>query len=147
VKKLVLAAVVFAGAACGLGTPNRLLADDQSPVNTSPERVQITGGPELEKATDSWDSWAIIRWTTNNVRGTSLRYGVVHYGTDPHQLSQMAKSPNRWNGGLPSMTYRVQINHLKPGTTYYYSVESVNATGTAEGSESAVNQFTTEQSP
>jgi hypothetical protein len=143
VKKLVLAAVVFAGAA----TPNRLIADDQSPVSTSPERVQITGGPELEKATDSWDSWAIIRWTTNNVRGTSLRYGVVHYGTDPHQLSQMAKSPNRWNGGLPSMTYRVQINHLKPGTTYYYSVESVNATGTAEGSESAVNQFTTEQSP
>ena len=142
-KKLVLAAVVFA-AACGLSAPNRLVADDQSPVNESAERVRITGGPEIEKATESW---AIIRWTTNNVRGTSLRYGVVHYGTDPHALSQTAKSPNRLNPALPSMTFRVQMNRLKPGTTYYYRVESVDALDIAEGSESPVNQFTTEQSP
>jgi len=143
-KKLALVAVVFAAAAGGLSMPNRLVAGDQTPANASRGRVQITGGPELEKATDSW---AIIRWTTNNVRGTSLRYGVVHYGTDPHQLSQTAKSPNRWNGTLPSMTYRVQINHLKPGTIYFYRVESVDATDTAEGLESAVDQFTTEQTP
>jgi len=142
-KKLVLAAVVFA-AACSLSAPNRLVADDQSPVNESAERVRITGGPEIEKATESW---AIIRWTTNNVRGTPLRYGVVHYGTDPHALSQTAKSPNRWNRALPDMIYRVQVNHLKPGTTYYYRVESVDAHDTAEGMESTVNEFTTEQSP
>jgi hypothetical protein len=143
-KKLVLAAVVFAATAGALSTPNRLVADDQSPANAGAKRVQITGGPELEKATESW---AIIRWTINIVGGTSLRYGVVHYGTDPHQLSQTAKSPNRWNGALPSMIYRVQINHLKPGTIYYYRVESVDATDRAEGMESALNQFTTEQSP
>ena len=119
-------------------------AGDRSPVDTSGERVRITGGPEIEKATDSW---VIIRWITNNVEGTSLRYGVVHYGTDPQELSRTARSPNRWNGAHPTMIYRVEVNHLKPGTTYYYSVESANAFNTSEGPDSAVNQFTTEPSP
>ena len=106
-KKLVFVTVVFA-AACGLSTPNRLIADDQSPGNATAHRVQITKGPQLESATDSS---AIIRWTADSVKGTSLRYGVVHYGTDLHGLSQTAKSPNRWNGALPAMIYRVQINN------------------------------------
>ena len=33
-----------------------------------------------------------------------------------HALSQTAKSPNRFNLTLPSMTFRVQMNRLKPGT-------------------------------
>jgi phosphodiesterase/alkaline phosphatase D-like protein len=119
---------------------NRVVADDQSTGNATAHQVQITEGPQLEMATDSW---VIIRWTTNNVRGTSLRYGMVHYGTDPHYLSQTAKSPNRWNGALPSMVFRVQLNHLNPGTTYFYRVESVDAKDISEGPESAVNQFTT----
>ena len=119
-------------------------ADEATPVNASKEPVQITEGPEVERTTDTW---AIIRWTTTKRTGTSLRYGVVHYGTDPHALSQTAKSPNRLNPALPSMTFRVQMNRLKPGTTYYYRVESVNALDIAEGSESPVSQFTTEQSP
>jgi phosphodiesterase/alkaline phosphatase D-like protein len=119
-------------------------ADDPSPVNLRKDPVRITEGPEVERTTDTW---AIIRWTTSKVGGTSLRYGVVHYGTDAHALSQTAKSPNRFNPALPSMTFRVQINRLKPGTTYYYRVESVNALDIAEGSESPVNRFTTEQSP
>jgi phosphodiesterase/alkaline phosphatase D-like protein len=72
---------------------------------------------------------------------------VVHYGTDLHALSQTAKSPNRWNPALPSMTYRVEMNRLKPGMTYYYRVESADAFDTAVGPESPVNQFTTERSP
>ena len=119
-------------------------ADDPSPVRAGKEPVQITEGPEVERTTDTW---AIIRWTTTKVGGTSLRYGAVHYGTDPHALSQTAKSPNRFNPALPSMTFRVQMNRLKPGTTYYYRVESVDALDIAEGSESPVNQFTTERSP
>jgi len=138
-KKLVFVTVVFA-AAGGLSMPNRVVADYQNPGNVTAHRVQITEGPQLEMTTDSW---AIIRWTTNNVRGTSLRYGMVHYGTDPHALSQTAKSPNRWNGALPAMIYRVQINHLNPGTTYFYRVESVDAKDISEGPESAVSQFTT----
>jgi hypothetical protein len=39
------------------------------------------------------------------------------------------------------------VNHSAPGTTYYYRVESVIALDTAEGSESPVNQFTTEPFP
>jgi hypothetical protein len=119
-------------------------ADDPSPINTSKEPVQITEGPEVERTTGTW---AIIRWTATKVGGTSLRYGVVHYGTDPHALSQTAKSPNRFNPALSSMIYRVQMSRLKPGTTYYYRVESVDALDIAEGSESPVNQFTTEPSP
>ena len=119
---------------------NPLRADDQNPSHPTAHQAQITEGPQLESATDSW---AIIRWTTNNVKGTSLRYGMVHYGTDPHGLTQTAKSPNRWNGALPAMIYRVQVNHLNPGTTYFYRVESVDAKDISEGSESMVNQFTT----
>jgi phosphodiesterase/alkaline phosphatase D-like protein len=141
-KKLVLAfLLVIAGA--GLLTSNRLAADVQRKGSELPH-VRITDGPQIERTTDSW---AIIRWTTNNIKGTSLRYGVVHYGTDPHDLGQTAKSPNRWNPGLPSMTYRVQVNHLDPATTYYYRVESENALDVSKGPESAVGQFTTERSP
>jgi phosphodiesterase/alkaline phosphatase D-like protein len=119
-------------------------ADDLSPVNASDERVQINAGPEVERTTDTW---TIIRWTTAKLRGTSLHYGMVHYGTDPHALNRTAKSPNRRNPALPSMIFRVQVNHLQPETTYYYRVESVDALDIAEGSESPVSRFTTERSP
>ena len=124
-------------------TSNWLAADAQR-IGADAKPARITQGPQLERATDSW---AIIRWTTNNIKGTSLRYAVVHYGTDPHDLDETARSPNRWNPGLPYMIYRVQINHLKPGTTYYYRVGSQNALNVSEGPESAVGQFTAQRSP
>jgi phosphodiesterase/alkaline phosphatase D-like protein len=142
-RRLVVACLLATTAVLPSGSiPSR--AADQHPVNARHEPVQITEGPEVERTTDAW---AIIRWTATKRGGTSLRYGVVHYGTDPHALSQTAKSPNRWNPALPSMTFRVQMNRLKPDTTYYYRVESVNAFDIAEGSECPVNQFTTERSP
>jgi phosphodiesterase/alkaline phosphatase D-like protein len=113
-------------------------------VNAGKEPVRIAEGPEIERTTDTS---AIIRWTTTKRTGTSLRYGVVHYGTDLHALSQTAKSPNRLNPALPSMTFRVEMNRLKPETTYYYRVESADAFDTTVGPESPVNQFTTERSP
>jgi Purple acid Phosphatase, N-terminal domain len=135
---------LIAGAAAALSGSHPAVADDQHPVNASDEHARITDGPDVERTTDTW---AVIRWTTSNVRGTSLRYGVVHYGTGPDALGQTAKSPNRWNPALPAMIFRVQINHLQPGTTYYYRVQSVDALNRTEGSESLVrvNQFTTEQ--
>jgi hypothetical protein len=48
--------------------------------------AQLTAGPELESATDTS---AIIRWTTVNPGGTALHYGVVHYGTDAKNLTQV----------------------------------------------------------
>jgi hypothetical protein len=90
----------------------------------------ITAGPELESTNESM---AIIRWTTTNPGGTDLHYGMVHYGTDATNLSQVAKSPNRRNPSHPEMIFGVRIAGLNPQTSYYYTVESTGATGASDG--------------
>jgi hypothetical protein len=102
--------------------------------------AQITAGPELESTNESM---AIIRWATTNPGGTDLHYGIVHYGTDATNLSQVAKSPNRRNPSHPEMIFRVRIAGLNPQTTYYYTVESTGATGTSDGVSSPVRTFKT----
>jgi phosphodiesterase/alkaline phosphatase D-like protein len=102
--------------------------------------AQITAGPELESTNESM---AIIRWTTTNPGGTDLHYGIVHYGTDATNLSQVAKSPNRRNPSHPEMIFRVRIAGLNPQTTYYYTVESTGATGASDGVSSPVRTFKT----
>jgi hypothetical protein len=117
-------------------------ASQQSPAGKKAARMRITEGPALESAKDNS---AIIRWTTNT--GSSLiEHSVVHYGTDPKKLDRRAESPNRWNQSLPYMIHRVSVMNLTPGTTYYYTVESVRGDGTPLGGKSnAVNKFTTRQ--
>ena len=104
------------------------------------ERVEINKGPELELATDHL---IIIRWTTNNPGGSDVHYGIVHYGTDPQDLSQTAKSPIRLNQGHPSTMFRVRMEGLKARTTYYYTVTSEESNGQSDGVKSAVEKFTT----
>jgi hypothetical protein len=41
------------------------------------------------------------------------------------------------------MTYRVMIEGLMPGTTYYFTVDAAHADGIGMGLKSPVNQFTT----
>ena len=41
---------------------------------------------------------------------------IVAFPYRRHALSQTAKFPNPFNPTLPSMTFRVQMNRLKPGT-------------------------------
>src|SRR5260370_9510663 len=65
-----------------------------SPTPPKAARVQITQGPEPELARDYL---TIIRGTTNNPGGSPDHFGIVHYGTDPKNLSQTAKSPIRLN--------------------------------------------------
>jgi phosphodiesterase/alkaline phosphatase D-like protein len=101
---------------------------------------QFTAGPELESATDAS---AIVRWTSPNPGGTALHYGVVHYGTGAMNLSEIAQSPNRRNASSPDMTFRVRIMGLKPHTTYYYTVESVDAFGVSDGRVGPVRNFQT----
>jgi phosphodiesterase/alkaline phosphatase D-like protein len=101
---------------------------------------QLTAGPELEVATDAF---AIIRWTITNPGGTDLHYGVVHYGTDARNLTQVAKSPNRRNPSHPDMIFRVRIMGLNSNTTYYYRVESAGATDVSDGVPSRVRTFKT----
>ena len=102
--------------------------------------AQITAGPELESTNESM---TIIRWTTKHPGGSDLHYGIVHYGTDAKNLSELAKSPNRRNPSQPDMIFRVRIAGLKPQTTYYYTVESTSATGVNDGVSSPIRTFKT----
>ena len=102
--------------------------------------VEFTKGPELEIA---YDDTAIVRWTTTNPRGTDEHDGIVHYGTDPQDLSQTAKGEIRLNRAHPETIFRVRMQGLKPQTTYYYRVSSMGANGESDGVESSVNHFTT----
>ena len=104
------------------------------------EHVEITQGPALELA---HDDLAIVRWTTTNPRGDDEHFGIVHYGTDPKDLSQKAKSHIRLNRAHPETIFRVRMDGLKPQTTYYYQVTSIDSAGESDGVESPVNQFTT----
>jgi hypothetical protein len=119
-------------------------AAQQRPAGNGSERRQIVTGPALESATHNT---AIIRWTANTARGTAKHYGIVRYGTDPTNLDQTARSPNRWNQSLPNMTYRVRIDGLTPGTTYYFTVDAAQADGIGMGLKSPVNRFTTRPRP
>jgi hypothetical protein len=102
--------------------------------------VEITKGPELESAVSYM---AIVRWTTTNPRGDDEHYGVVHYGTDPEDLSQTAKGHIRLNRAHPETIFRVRMVDLKPQTIYYYKVTSTDSGGESDGVESPVSNFTT----
>jgi phosphodiesterase/alkaline phosphatase D-like protein len=110
------------------------------PPQKKAEHVEITKAPELESA---HDDTAIVRWTTTNPRGDDEHYGIVHYGTDPEDLSQTAKGHIRLNRTHPETIFRVRMDGLKPQTTYYYKVTSMGADGESDGVESPVAQFTT----
>jgi hypothetical protein len=112
----------------------------ESPTTAKTARIRIIQGPEIELAKENL---TIIRWTTNNPGGSPVHYGVVHYGTDPKDLSQTAKNPIRLNPDRPSALFRVRMDDLKPRTTYYYTVDSMEATGEGDGVKSTVKQFTT----
>ncbi|TMP95094.1 MAG: hypothetical protein E6L08_02340 [Verrucomicrobia bacterium] len=112
-----------------------------APTTKKAGSVKITQGPEIERA----DSYlTIVRWTTNNPGGSPEHYGVVHYGTNPKDLSQTAKSPIRLNPGHPDTVFRVRIEGLQPATTYYYKVDSMESNGKGDGVTSKVKTFKTQ---
>jgi phosphodiesterase/alkaline phosphatase D-like protein len=111
-----------------------------SPTSPRAMRVRITQGPEIELAKDFL---TIIRWTTNNPGGSPVHYGIVHYGTNPKNLTQTGKSPIRLDPNHSSVVFRVRMEGLKPATTYYYTVESEEANGTSDGVKSTLKRFTT----
>jgi phosphodiesterase/alkaline phosphatase D-like protein len=120
------------------------VAAQESPTTKKAARVRITRGPEIERADP--DS-AIIRWTTNNPGGSPVHYGVVRYGTAPKNLNRTAKSPIRLNPGHSHTIFRVRMDGLNPRTTYYYTVESMEANGTSDRVKSTVKRFTTPEHP
>ena len=111
-----------------------------SPTTEKATWVRITKGPEIERADPDF---AIIKWTSNNPGGSPEHYGVVHYDTDPKKLDQTAKSPIRLNQAHSDTVFRVRVDGLKPATTYYYKVGSMEASGQSDGVKSTIQHFTT----
>jgi phosphodiesterase/alkaline phosphatase D-like protein len=116
------------------------LSAQESPTTSKAAQVRITQGPKVELAKEHL---TIINWTTNNPGGSPVHYGIVHYGKDPHSLIETAKSPIRLNPDHSSTVFRVRLDNLEPQTTYYYTVDSMEATGKSGGVKSSVNHFTT----
>jgi Purple acid Phosphatase, N-terminal domain len=112
----------------------------ESPTTPKAPRVKISQGPEIELARENL---TIIRWTVNNPGGSPVHYGVVRYGSNPKDLRETARNPIRLNPGHPSTVFRVRLDDLKPQTTYYYTVSSIEANGTSDKVTSPVSNFTT----
>src|SRR5882762_3884713 len=110
------------------------------PAANKAAHVRIIKGPELESARENL---TIIRWTSDNPGGSPEHFGVVHYGTDPKNLSQTAKSHIRLNPTHSYTVFRVRVEGLAPKTTYYYKVDSMEPNGRSDGVTSPVNKFTT----
>ena len=129
---------IRAGAAGGLLFCSPVVAQNPPP-QPRVEHVEIVKGPALEI---SHDDLAIVSWTTNNPGGDDDHYSVIHYGTDPNDLSQTAKNHIRLNQSHRETVFRVRMDGLKPDTTYYYTVTSMGYDGVSDGVESPVNHFT-----
>ena len=110
------------------------------PSSKKAAHVRIFKGPELESATENL---TIIRWISDNPGGSPEHFGVVHYGKDPKDLSQTAKSHIRLNPTHSYTVFRVRVDGLAPKTTYYYKVDSADAHGASDGVISPINAFTT----
>jgi hypothetical protein len=110
-----LAKLVIIATAGSLLFPSPIIAQLLPPQKRA-EHVEITKGPELESAVDDT---AIVRWTATNPRGGDEHYGVVHYGTDPEDLSRTTKGHIRLNRTHQETIFRVRMLDLTPQTTYY----------------------------
>jgi phosphodiesterase/alkaline phosphatase D-like protein len=99
-----------------------------------------SASPTIESVSDTL---AFVSWTTPNPGGTILHYAIVRYGKDPNHLEFTAKSPTRINPSHSEMIFRVRMDSLQPGTTYYYKVSSEQANGITDRLASGVNTFTT----
>ena len=137
-RRLILKLAITATAASFLCS-NPARAQILPPANRA-ANVKIIKGPALELA---HDDLAIIRWTTTNPGGDDDHFAIAHYGTDPGNLSQTANSPIRLNRNHPETVFRVRLTGLKPHTTYYYWVTSIDSNGKNDGVKSSVRQFTT----
>jgi phosphodiesterase/alkaline phosphatase D-like protein len=141
--KMVMAAAVgsllICNAAFSQAVPPRASQAIPPPAKKA-AHVEIIQGPVLEIARDDL---AIVRWTTNNPGGTDDHFAVIHYGTNPKDLSQTAKSHIRLNRYHQDTLFRVRMDGLSPKTTYYYTVTSTESNGKGDGEESPVNHFTT----
>jgi hypothetical protein len=112
----------------------------ESPTTPMARQLRIIQGPKIELVRESL---TIVTWTTNNPGGSPVHYGVVHYGTDPSRLTETAKSPIRLDLDHASTVFRVRLDNLKARTTYYFRVESAQASGVGDRITSPLRHFST----
>jgi hypothetical protein len=142
-KMSLLPLVVAAGSVCLCGAAaqvNPYHPRQELPPAKRTSHVQITQGPAPETVRSTW---AILRWTSNNPGGDDEHYALAHYGMNPKQLDQLAKSHIRLNQNHPETVFRVMVTGLKPKTTYYYTVDSMGADDVDDKVKSPELQFTT----
>jgi hypothetical protein len=133
-----LLTIAMTAAACSFALPKPAAAQ-LLPPNKKAAHVKILQGPEPERADTNL---TIIRWTSNNPGGSDRHIGVVHYGTDPKNLNQVAKSPIQLNRFHQETVFRVRMPPLKQGATYYYTVDEEEASGESDKLQSPVKSFT-----
>ncbi len=97
------------------------LAVAQAPQQVA--RIEVTEGPTI---TYLDDQFAVVAWTTS--APTESR---VFYGSDAEDLNQVAESMKA------TTAHRVDLRDLKPDTTYYFQLDTGDAT------EAPVLQFRT----
>jgi phosphodiesterase/alkaline phosphatase D-like protein len=85
--------------------------------------IDVVSGPNVQPANDH----AVIRWSTDKVSASSIRYG-----TSQNNMSQEQKI----SGG--SRDHNVTLTGLQPGTKYYFEILSRN------GQVRKTGEFTTE---
>lgn len=132
-SKVLVFAAALALAVTGLAQTkkNDHDADDKAqPKAAKAQAVKITKGPIIEEVTDHS---AIIAWSTN-VRSS----GVIRYGSENDKENQTAEAPY----GGP--THRVHLKNLKPGTKYYFVLDSGQGAGTGTEAKSQEMSFTTQ---
>jgi len=117
----------------------QLAAAQVSPTTEKAGEVRITQGPEIERGPRFCD----YQVDHQQPRRLPEHYGVVHYGTNPANLDQTAKSPIRLNPAHSYTVFRVRLQGLKPATTYYYKVGALEASGNSDRMASPVGHFTT----
>ena len=137
-KRAMLFLVLFTFGGFWFATPPA--AGQFVPSSKRADRMEIKQGPEIEL---NHEHLTIIRWTSNNPGGSPEHFAVVHYGTDPKKLNLTAKSHIRLNPTHDYTVFRVRMDELAPKTTYYYTVDSMEANGTGDGVRTAVKHFTT----
>ena len=102
--------------------------------------MRVTEGPKIELTREYL---TIISWTTNNPGGSPVITESCTTAQIRNRLTETAKSPIRLNPDHSSTIFRVRLDNLKPQTTYYYTVDSMQASGKSDGVKSSVKHFTT----
>jgi phosphodiesterase/alkaline phosphatase D-like protein len=97
--------------------------------STKANSVRITSGPAIEQSSSTS---ATVVWSTSEAS-----ISLVRFGTDAKNLTHTTEAP--WG----ATTHQVTLPNLKPGTTYYYQVQSAQAKSSGTQTESGVASFQT----